>query len=460
MEDFAQKIIEIIRKNFPNGVRADFIDANKIARLYAANYHEEISRAQILEIICKSGIENGGRFYFISENDVEMILTALSAIFENYSPIYYSALYEKHADFFARFKIFSADILKNFLRESKDDNFYFEEYCAADESTRLETELEKIFAAAENPLTLETLQEKFLYVPPKKILEIISDTKKYLPTTGGGYISISKLQFDAAEINAAKNQLLQFLSKNEYATFENCDLSSNFALNPEVVEKNLREVIFEKFLSAELDKRGNRLFKKGNKNNGGNFMTDLRKFIAARQEISAEELFKFAESLGVVKTDKHISLTAANETMIRVEKNFFVKDALINFDVAGIDAALNSFVQDKIISLRGVNSFTGFPAVEGYSWNLFLLESFLRRFSKKYSFMAAGANVNSSSIGAIFPKSMKFADYLELQIAVIVQEKIPLESSAVENFLINQGYREKRIKKVTDRIIDGARKLQ
>ena len=82
MKDIAQKIIEIIKKNFPNGVRADFIDANKIARLYAANYHEEISRAQILEIICKSGIENGGRFYFISENDVEIILTALSAIFE------------------------------------------------------------------------------------------------------------------------------------------------------------------------------------------------------------------------------------------------------------------------------------------------------------------------------------------------------------------------------------------
>ena len=100
-------------------------------------------------------------------------------------------------------------------------------------------------------------------------------------------------------------------------------------------------------------------------------------------------------------------ISAANEKKIRVEKNFFVKDALINFDVPGIDAALNSFVQGKVIPLRAVTSFTGFPPVEGYSWNLFLLESFLRRFSKKYSFMAAGANVNNSNIGAIFPKSWK-----------------------------------------------------
>lgn len=60
-------------------------------------------------------------------------------------------------------------------------------------------------------------------------------------------------------------------------------------------------------------------------------------------------------------------MTATSEMMIRIEKIFFVKNALINFDVAVIEAALNSLAQDKIISLRNVTSFTGFPPVEGYS---------------------------------------------------------------------------------------------
>lgn len=137
--------------------------------------------------------------------------------------------------------------------------------------------------------------------------------------------------------------------------------------------------------------------------------------------------------------------------MTRVDKNLFVKDELIDFDITGIDAALNSFVQGKIISLRDVTSFTGFPTVKGYSWNLFLLESFLRKFSRRYVYASPAAN--SANLGAIFPKSMNFEGYLDVQAAVVVQENIPLEKSLVEEFLIGHGFRAKRIDKVTARII-------
>ena len=448
MQDTEPKIIDIIKKNFPNGVRADFIDANKIFRLYAANYHEEISRDKIIETICKNGVENGGRYYFISSSKVEELQKLFAGILEKNSIAYYSEIYEKHSDFFARLQIFSIEVLKDFLPELNDGNFYFGEFCAANESAWLELEISKIFASTEKPVSLETLQKNFPYVPAKKILEVLS--KKYLPIEGG-YFPISKLQFDTEEIDAAKNRLLKILVQNNYATFDNCDLSSNFELNPEVSEKNLRDVIFKKFFAVDFDKRGNRIFKKGSKNNVSYFMPDLRKFVSTRQELSTDELFNFAESLGT--TTRHIPLNAANELMIRVEKNFFVKDALIHFDVEGIDAALNSFVQGKIIPLRAVTSFTGFPAVGAYTWNLFLLESFLRRFSKKYSLMAAGANVNNSNAGAIFPNSLKFKDYLDLQVAAVIQEKIPLEKSAVENFLVEQGYRVTKTDKTTNEII-------
>ena len=55
---------------------------------------------------------------------------------------------------------------------------------------------------------------------------------------------------------------------------------------------------------------------------------------------------------------------------------------------------------------------------------------------------------------------MKFEDYLDVQAAVVVQEKIPLEKFAVEEFLIGQGFRAKRITKVTERIIARAGNFQ
>ena len=138
-------------------------------------------------------------------------------------------------------------------------------------------------------------------------------------------------------------------------------------------------------------------------------------------------------------------------------KNFFVKDFLVSFDVAAIDNVLENFVQGKIISLRAVDDFTNFPPVENYSWNWYLLESFLRKHSEKFIFH--NAEINNSNIGAIYPKSMHFADYLDVQVAVVLQEKIPLEPEEVGNFLIEKGFRGQRSTKVIQRIIQQAKEI-
>ena len=149
----------------------------------------------------------------------------------------------------------------------------------------------------------------------------------------------------------------------------------------------------------------------------------------------------------------------SQKNLTPLDKNFFVLDGLIRFDVAGVDEALSSFVCGKIIPLRAVTSFTGFPSVTGYSWNLFMLESFLRKYSRRFSYASPSNVANNSNIGAIHPKSLKFEDYLELQAAVVVQEKIPLEKFSVEDFLIGQGFRKMRIDKVTQEIILTAQEI-
>ena len=170
--------------------------------------------------------------------------------------------------------------------------------------------------------------------------------------------------------------------------------------------------------------------------------------------MTLEKLSEVAENFGVVR---YVALYSAYEQMVRVDKDLFVKDALINFDVVEVDKALRPFVKRKIIPLRGVTSFTDFPPVEGYSWNLFLLESFLRKYSKKYVYVAPAAN--SVNAGAIYPKSMEFADYLDVQALAVVQERVPLEKSAIEDFLVDKGFRARCIDKVTKRIIARAQEM-
>ena len=456
-QDIVKKIIGIIRDNFSNGVRNDFIDTNKVRKIYSASYSDEnITQSFVADIIRANGIEAGGRFYFISDDNVEDIRRFLDEILSVHSIAYYTKIHEKHLELFAAMHVFSPEVLKKILQTTVGGNFYFSEFCSAKRATRLDYVIAKIFT--DNSLSLDDLQEKLPYVPSEKILEILSDTKKYLPTSAGKYIPFSKIQFDIDEINVAKQQISLYIDKVGYAIPEDYSLLSNFALNPELAEKDLRNIICEKFFSADFVKRGKRLFKKnevGKKRSATGAVSQLREFIAEQKELPTEKLFAFAESLGIAR---HVAMYYAYEQMIRVEKNLFIKDELIIFDIDGIDKALRAFVKRKIISLRSVTSFTEFPPVEGYSWNLFLLESFLPKYSRKYVFSTT-PGTNNSNIGAIYPKSMEFADYLDVQAAVIIQERIPLEKFAVEEFLISKGFRAMRIDKVTERIIARAQEM-
>lgn len=452
MQNVTQKIIEIITANFPNGIRNDFIDINKIFRIYAAeNSAENIVRDLISDVIQEKGIEDGGRFYFISESDCEQIFTCAQKILDTTPIAYYAAVYEKHADFFNGLNIFSPDVLKKVLQKANDGNFYFDEFFAVSLMTRLDYEIAKIFTNTSAALSIDDLQKTLPYVPAEKISAVLSDTKKYLSALEGKFIPLYKIQFDKDEINAAINKIAVCITKKGYAEIDDYDLSSNLDLNPEVDEKNLRNFIQQRFFDKFFSKRGKKLYKKsaGNTNAKG-AMELLRDFISGKNEMTVTELFAYSEKINL--TGYVVALRSAYEQMCRVDKNLFVKDELIKFDVVGIDAALTPFVQGKIIPLRAVTSFTGFPPVDGYTWNLFLLESFLRKYSQKYVY--AASNFNNASAGAIYLKSMKFQDYIDVQAHAVLQDKIKLEKDVVSEFLFSQGYRAKRMDKITEQILN------
>lgn len=452
MKTIYKEIINIIRENFSNGIRNDFIDARKVLRIYQGREkctNENISCRVIADIIRTNGIENSGRFYFISPDDTTEIKRFFDKLLRKNSILYYSAVYERHTDFFVRQNIFSPDVLKKILRTTSN-HFCSDEFCATTSKTNLDYELERTFKIADNSLSLMDLQEKFPYVPLKKIQSALANPKKYLKTVCGNYGSIAKIKFDFQEIIAAKQQIYDQIIAKGYAASDDFSLASNFALNSAFAERDLQNLIFEQFFAAEFAKQGNTFVSKFSvkKKSSTRSIRQLRVFISAQTELSVDKLFNAANDFGI---NNHDALEAACENMIRVEKNLFVNDSLINFDVRAVDDALTSFVQGKIIPLRSVTSFVGFPALQGYSWNLFLLESFLRKYSQKYFYDTSTAN--SSNVGAIYPKSMKFTGYLDVQSSVILQENIPLEKAAVENFLSAQGYRSRRLAKTTERVI-------
>lgn len=461
MRTRAKKIIDIIEENFPNGVRKDYIDTGKILRLYSSAHEDKISRAFVNDFIQINGVEIGGRFYFVSDDDIKYLLRFFGEILDQHEIVYYSVLYRKHSDIFSRMNIFSTEVLKKILQINDGRHYHFEDFCSVSKSTRLESEVAQFFAATKKSLSLDDLFERLPFVPQEKILKAVSDTKKYLPTTTGKYLSAARLEFDLEEICAVKQKMLSQVTTESYVDFDACDLSSSIALNHEVAPKYLLNLIYERFFSDSFSRRGKKLFKKNDSCSGAwrnSLENDLRKILLQHDETGVKTLINYCEKIGDCSEDTMTTaLTCALRFAVRVSEKIFVRDSLIKFDIAATDEALTLFVQGKIIPLRAVTSFSGFPSLGSYSWNLFMLESFLRRYSRRYRF--ATSSVNNSNVGAIYPKSMRFKNYSEVQVEAVRQEKLFLEKVSIKKFLTEQGYKLRNIDSVSEQIIASAQEF-
>ena len=302
MKDIVNKIIGLIGDNFPNGIRDDFIDTNKILRIYLTNGGESVSRGFISEIIRSTGIEEDGRFYLVSLEGAAQVRKLFDDLLEKNSILYYSSVCKKNSEFFAHRHISSTKVLKKILRAS-GRHFYFKDFCAAHKAVCLEREIEKIFTVSKKLLTFGDLQEKLPYVPKEKISAVLADSKKFFRTAGDKYISVAVLRFDFEEIQAASRRISFLIETKGFATSEDYVLSSNIALNPAVPEKDLCKLIYEKFLSAKFDRSGKKLIKKGaavaKKTRGS--VNNVQKFIAAQDEFSIGNIFML-RSLPITQT--------------------------------------------------------------------------------------------------------------------------------------------------------------
>lgn len=457
-----KKILVVLFENFPNGIRADFIAENQLRQAYKLKYGgEEIPASfDLMRFIKKRAFFSDGKYYFIGtherSNVMRLIDTALNA---GNMLIYYDEFFKQHSEELQELKITNASVLASILRSGDGRFFCSDKYIAVNKFVKLVDVIEYIvnsFLEVES-FSIEQIKAKLPYVPETEILYFLKRSRKYLKTTDGKYLSTNQVLIDHAEIIELHNLMLTDLRTNGHAIFNIQDFSNTLELNPELSESTVGNFLFEKFLSKDFARHGNILTARGTMASG---IKLLKKFCAAHNELTINELFDRAKKLNIIQYTAVID--AANNSMLRVSKTLFVKEKFIKFNISAIDDALSPFVQGKIIALRDVTSFSTFAPVEDirgfeWEWNLYLLESFLRKKSKRFQFHTSSPN--NFANGAICPREKLFQNYVDLMSAVVVQERIPLNSTSVNDFLIAKNFRTRRVERVTSSVIERAHVL-
>lgn len=448
-------VMEVLENCFPNGIRPNsVIDSHKFKNYYADATGRDIfdDVPDIPFVLEAVGIKHGEKIYAVSATGKQ----ELSALFnrllsENNRLFYYDELYDSHADFLQRIHIFSAGLLRTVLSSICTTLFYYNNYCQTDRNVTVESEILRCFESA-ICLSYDQLKDKLPYVPATSIRQALVQNSDFIWVYTGVYTYIRRIDFDKAECDKICSHIANAVSSHGFASLATVKVRASAELNPELSETAIRNGLYQTFLSNNYKKRGNIIAKKGSILNSATIFED---FCRSHDRLSVSELLDYEKE---INGDVHSqSLFVAYDNMVRINRDTFVADSEIYFDVDSADDALARFVYGDVVPLRSVTSFTSFPFIDTYPWNWFMLESYCRRFSKQFRFQCL--SVSSRNVGAIYKKAAGFADYAGVLAVAVAAEPIKLNQKEVGDFLFESGYVARRTNFIAD-VVAQARPLR
>lgn len=448
-------VIEILNQRFSNGIRPNsIIDLNKLKKYYAEVTGKSLSEEafDIPSTLEDIGIRHGDKVYVFStkcKQELVELFRRLQA--EGNRIFYYDEFYDAHADILQGMNLFLPELLKALLSEICPSLRCYSGHCKTDENSTVESEILRSFDTAVS-LSYDQLKARLPYVPISKIRHVLACDSDFIHVTTGVYTHISNIEFDKAECGQVCSIIKNDVSTNGFASLASVRCPESLELNPELSEAAIKSGVFQVCLAKDFEKQGNIITNKGRALNSA---TVFESFCRSNTSLTLDELCDCEKEItGYVNNQ---SLAAAYRSMIRINRDTFVSDSEIQFDVAATDCALDRFVHGDVIPLRGVTSFMSFPYVSGFPWNSFMLESYCRRFSERFEFQCL--TVNSLNIGAIFKKTVSFASYAEVLASAVANELIDLTPKEVGDYLVERGYIARRTNFVAD-VVEQAHRVR
>ena len=443
---FMAELINILHEYFPNGIRPNsVIDLNKLKRYFAEATGKAISKSylDIQSMLKNLGVSYGDKIYVITPSAKQKLAQLFDSILSmNNNLFFYDEIYDKHSFFLQEIHIFSSELLKTLLSEINPSLWYYKNYCLTDPNATLESEILNCYET-KIYLSYEQLQEKLPYIPLMSIRQALSRNSDFIWVTTGVYTHISKIDFDKKECCEACAKIEEIIKTDGFASLISIDIQKCIEQNPQLSEASVKNGFFQAYLASRYEKRGNIVSKNGTVLSANVVFED---FCLSRDKLTLDELLEFEKEINGNINNQ--SIYVAYNNVVRIDKDTFIADNLIKFDVNAIDKAIALFLKGDVIPITAVTSFISFPYIDGYQWNWFLLESYCRRFSKKFKFESLSAG--NQNIGAIINQSAGFTSYADALAAAVAVEPIELNIKDVGDFLFEKGYIARRTIFVTD----------
>ena len=436
----------------------DDVELYRFRAFYAETTGVECSleKEDLLRVIRSMGFEFDGKVYTISEDTMSGIESEIRGYMDlGVSIIYYEELYDLRSDDYFDAKIVSAGMLKAILKKLLPEFRYKNNYLALPEEKLTELQLvSNDIIRVWGDCVLQTYDElslKLPLIPLDKIKSTLQQQPMFIWNSAETYLQEDSFEADEDEISRLIEFIDEQCGEHGSASLDEMPFENLKAHNPELSESAIINCFFH-LIDDRFERNARILTRKGA---GKDTYTAVLEFCRKQEKCTYDRLVRIAEKVaGTVRTPEVIE--AANSVMVRIDKDNFIADGLISFDVDRVDSALDQIVTNEFIGMKEITTFSTLPFC-GYGWNLFLLESYCRRFSKKYGYVTRRAN--SSNSGAVVAKTCELS-YFDIMAEAVARSGRELSKDEVFDFLTETGYMERKRSSNIEKLIIFAKKLR
>lgn len=450
-DSFAEKLIQILSMRFPNGYRLDSpIELTRFRSFAAEALDKDISLSdeELKKRISACGTTYDGKVYAVPTQAEERIKELVEKCFaDGAQAIFFAEFYAKNENWLFGGSIVSEEMLIIILRKLFPKLSFTQAYFGYTDvsvSSVLESEILRVWGDAVL-LTYNEIAERLKYIPIARIRSVLGQNKDFIWNSRETFSHISMIDITDEERDAICTAARYECNTRGYASFANLPVAEIEARNEVLSISAVHSAVFQICLLNEFTENGKIVTRKGDKLNAFEIMMDYCRTI---EKCSLDDLMNYAKAL-TGDSDRKIPMEAGNTVLVRIDIDTYISDKYVRFDVDAVDAVIELFINGNYLPLKSFTTFGAFPDC-GQAWNLFLLESYCRRFSKKFRFDSL--SVNSQNIGAIIRGNYRL-EYTEVMADAALTAGVRLTDSAMGDFLLNSGYIGRRRSSVIGAVI-------
>ena len=449
-----EKIVNVVAETFKRGFRiSSNIDFERFKAFYSERYgHEFEYSISILDyIVTTEAVVFDDRAYIYNDDVIRDICQSVE--FLDSPCVHLEAFFKEYSDKLYSHQIFSVEMLKAFILKKCNFSIKYDYIILKDDISPSDL-IRNVFNEQE-VWSHDELQARLPFLKMETIKQTLNGAE-YFRVNKGSYTHTDCINLPSIEGERILSYVEKRLEEQSYVIANELDLPKFESLNPHCSYYTIRDAVFSKFLSHSFAKSGQVITKRGKKLR---VLDILEQYCRESESVSLDELNALEAKFDPEGRTHSQCLVAGYNTMVRVNSDLFVSDDKLSFRIQEIDDILSLYCYDNFLPIRKITDFSLFPN-SGYSWNHFLLESYLRRFSQFFKFDVR--SVNSANIGVMVKKSFAYNEYDDVLSIALANSSVRLsDNKSIGEFLFENGYIGWRnLGKNEKKIVEKAKKIR